>query len=219
MQWLMEDLARKSGTGGAINHESAICFYPQHQNLRMDTVFAPNSFFRAGGDGKVTLDEKLGELPLGTKVVTDTSKGIMLDVTVVDAQAESHRKHSVSSTKFVGASSRHAEDSKRRTYFPKQTATKTGGSTYPIREYSLRAGAFEAQGGLGMELVSLLDLMATHAIGATEGDQWRKAGYLRRMKQRISTVLQQAVSDRVMSFTNKLQPAAEYVSVLEADDF
>jgi hypothetical protein len=177
----------------------------------MDLIISAGAFARgrALGGPRVKSDEEIGALPLNTPVITDPAKTILLDVSIADAQADVHMNHRSSSTQLTGAANRHSEDHKRRHYL----------GTFPSGDNTLRAGALEAQGGFGKEFVSVLELMATHATGGEGANEWRRAGYLRRMKQQLSATLQQSISNRVVNFRNALAPAAEYALCLEAADF
>ena len=96
------------------------------------------------------------------------NKGMLLDVTHADPQAQVHSRNG--SATNDGTAARTAEARKRQHY------ARPGHVSFDERSFKLTTIAVESFGRLGEEGYESIDELATHAAGGTDGGRWHRKG-------------------------------------------
>ena len=130
------------------------------------------------------------------------NKGILLDVTHADPQAQVHLRNG--SATSDGTAAQASEARKRQHY------ARPGHVSFDERSFKLTTLAVESFGRLGEEGCEFIDELATHAAGGRDGGSMaRKGVFKERLLQVISVATQVAISRRVQRYKLALRGRQE----------
>jgi len=126
------------------------------------------------------------------------NKGILLDVTHADPQAQVHLRGG--SATNDGTAAQTSEARKRRHY------ARPGHVSFDERSFKLVTFAVESFGRLGEEGYEFIDQIATHAVGGRNGGNMSRRGIVKeRILQVVSVATQVAISRRVHRYKLSLR--------------
>ena len=129
-------------------------------------------------------------------------KGILLDVTHADPQAQVHLRNG--SATGDGTATQTSEARKRQHY------ARPGHVSFDERSFKLTTLAVESFGRLGEEGYEFIDELAAHAAGGRDGGSMALKGVLKeRLLQVISVATQVAISRRVQRYKLSLRGRQE----------
>ncbi|CAB1120916.1 unnamed protein product [Ectocarpus sp. CCAP 1310/34] len=118
-------------------------------------------------------------------------KGILLDVTHADPQAQVHLRNGGATSDGTAAQ---ASEARKRQHY-----ARPGHVSFDERSYKLTTLALKSFGRLGEEGYEFIDELATHAAGGRHGGTMTQKGfYKERLLQVVSVATQVAISRRVV---------------------
>ncbi|CAB1110064.1 unnamed protein product [Ectocarpus sp. CCAP 1310/34] len=144
------------------------------RNLSMDIVIRPGALTNASSPGY-------------------HNKGILLDVTHADPQAQVHLRNGSATSDGIAAQ---ASEARKRQHY-----ARPGHVSFDERRFKLTTLAVESFGRLGEEGYEFIDELATHAVGGRDGGTMALKGVFKeRLLQIVSVATQVAISRRVQRY-------------------
>ncbi|CAB1119445.1 unnamed protein product [Ectocarpus sp. CCAP 1310/34] len=144
------------------------------RNLSMDIVIRPGALTNASSPGY-------------------RNKGILLDVTHADPQAQVHLRNGSATSDGIAAQ---ASEARKRQHY-----ARPGHVSFDERSFKLTTLAVESFGRLGEEGYEFIDELATHAVGGRDGGTMALKGVFKeRLLQIVSVATQVAISRRVQRY-------------------
>lgn len=155
-----------------------------NRNLSMDVVVRPGAMRNASSP-------------------TFRHKGILLDVTHADPQAQVHLRNGSAASDGIAALT--SEARKRQHY------ARPGQVSFDERSFKLTTLAVESFGRLGEEGYDFINELATHAAGGRDGGNMARKGVFKdRLLQVVSVATQVAISRRVQRYKLSLRGRQEF---------